>query len=669
MSLRLLGNARYLGVAIVSLVVVGCGEEEPECAEGAEGCACYPNKTCNDDLSCLSNLCVDPDGKPDDDDDDEADGGGKNDADDGGKNDPDDPENPGDDGGGGGQNNPDDTGDEPGPVNTSDPSNTEDPGDTGNPDNPDDTGSTPNTPGDAPAGSPVAEHGALHVVGTQLVDSHGNSVQLKGVSSMWLNWEDTGFAEDKAGLSYMRDNWNLSLIRAAMGVQADDDSPTYLTDPDHAKAQVEKIVQNAIELGVYVIIDWHDHEAIAHQTQAQSFFAEMAEKYGDVPNVLYEVFNEPLALTWSSELKPYHEALRDTIRAKDADNVILLGTPNWDQDVDVAAGSPLTGDNLMYTLHFYACDHQAYNRAKGEAALSSGLPLFVSEWGAATADGVDTDSTCISAAGDWHDWMDANSISWAAWKFDNCTDATCFFTESTTTTSGNWSDAQINGLHPEFAIARMKTEPTPVVVDPNPDPDPTGCTPSGTCAAGNAMDCNADGELVEADCAPCALLSCGTSCCDRVGVFGAYITAINYDFYSAPELVSSYSATSSSVALTADFDDSIPNWFQQFAVHTFKFVGTYDVVDAGNLVVCADTNEPDMLGFTFENGDNGCAVTLGLVSTGCYSAQTLDTCWGAWEASGIGAWNQLNVRTMATQYSTFSDGSLQTTLEITSVDL
>jgi hypothetical protein len=30
-------------------------------------------------------------------------------------------------------------------------------------------------------------------------------------------------------------------------------------------------VANAIELGVYVIIDWHDHEAIAHRTQAQEF--------------------------------------------------------------------------------------------------------------------------------------------------------------------------------------------------------------------------------------------------------------------------------------------------------------------------------------------------------------------------------------------------------------
>lgn len=649
---------------MAAIVTAACGEEEPECAQGAEGCACYPNETCNDDLVCLSNLCVDRDGKPDDNGDDESDGGnGGGAGKDGGKDDPDvteDPDKPnpnvdGGGGGGGGGGNPDDT-------NDNDPGDTNSPDDT-DPDNPDDTsGGSPGTP---PAGSPVAEHGALRVSGTHLVDEHGNSVQLKGVSSMWLNWEEDGYAEDKAGLHYMRDNWNLSVIRAAMGIEADDESPTYLTDPAHAKAQVEKIVQNAIDLGVYVIIDWHDHEAIAHQAQAQAFFDEMAEKYGDVPNVLYEVFNEPLDLSWAGELKPYHEALRDTIRAKDANNVIILGTPNWDQDVDVAAQSPVAGDNLMYTLHFYSCTHTAYpflDRASN--ALNAGLPLFVSEWGAATADGIDTDSTCIAEATTWHDWMDENGISWAAWKFDNCDDATCFFPDGAAATAGGWQDADLNGLHAQFAVARMKTDYTPVVVDPDPDPDPDPeCTASGTCADGNAMDCDAQGEPVEVDCSACAVLTCGTACCDRVGVFAAYLTAISYDYYEAPELVASYSADAEAVSLSAEFDTSIPSWFQQFAVHSFRLTSTKDATDAGGTLVCVDTNEPDMMSFTFENGGDGCAVTLYQVTEGCYAPLLVDNCWGNWLS--IGAWNQLNVRTMATQYST----NFSTTLTVTSVDI
>ncbi len=46
----------------------GCSSNNKKCAtggdcnQGDEGCACYPNNTCNGSLSCLSNLCVDAGG-------------------------------------------------------------------------------------------------------------------------------------------------------------------------------------------------------------------------------------------------------------------------------------------------------------------------------------------------------------------------------------------------------------------------------------------------------------------------------------------------------------------------------------------------------------------------------------------------------------------------------
>src|SRR5262245_47487928 len=48
-----------VGLAIVSLIAAGCGDDGP--CQGAEGCACFPNGTCLDGLSCASNFCVDLD--------------------------------------------------------------------------------------------------------------------------------------------------------------------------------------------------------------------------------------------------------------------------------------------------------------------------------------------------------------------------------------------------------------------------------------------------------------------------------------------------------------------------------------------------------------------------------------------------------------------------------
>ena len=293
--------------------------------------------------------------------------------------------------------------------------------------------------------TPVEMHGALSVMGTSLVGESGSPVQLKGVSSMWLHWEDDGYAENAEALVWMRDHWNVGLIRAAMGVEPEG---AYLSDPTRATQQVDQIVANAVAAGIYVLIDWHDHNAHLNQAKAVEFFTQVAEKYKDLPNVLYEPFNEPEALAWP-EVKAYHEVVVAAIRAIDPDNVIILGTPNWSQYVDVAADSPVAGSNLMYTLHFYSCSHKGSLRARAEAALSKGLPLFVTEWGAAAADGGLDGKVCYDEAEAWMSFLESKNIGWSAWKLDGCEpDSTCLLTTGAPVTGG-WDSSFLHG-HAEF---------------------------------------------------------------------------------------------------------------------------------------------------------------------------------------------------------------------------
>lgn len=309
------------------------------------------------------------------------------------------------------------------------------------------------SPDAAPKGSPVALHGQLSVDGLQLVDSAGEPIQLRGVSSMWLNWDGRGFATNYDGLKWMRDNWKLTVFRAAMGVE----EGGYLSDPSTMKLKVERIIQNAIELGVYVLVDWHDHNAHMHPEEAEEFFAEIAEEYGDYPNVIYEPFNEPTKVSWSETLKPYHERILPVIREKDPDSVVILGTPQWSQLVDEAAADPVDAENIMYTLHFYSCTHTQWLRDGADAALALGAPLFVTEWGATAADGgVQMKDVCSDEAMLWHDWMNEHSISWAAWKLDSCSDTSCFFS-GTVPTSGGWSASSLSG-HGPFVVERLLAE-------------------------------------------------------------------------------------------------------------------------------------------------------------------------------------------------------------------
>jgi endoglucanase len=307
-------------------------------------------------------------------------------------------------------------------------------------------------PPEAPeAGTPVAVHGQLSVRDGDLVDAAGAPVQLKGVSTMWLNWEQS-YASSKDGLRWLRDNWGLSVVRAAMGVEPPN---AYLNNPTVLANNVRTVVRNAIDLGVYVIIDWHDHNAQQHQQQASDYFADVAAEFGSFPHVMYETYNEPLQVDWATVVKPYHEAVNAVIREKDPDNIIILGTPVWSQRVDAAAINPVAGTNLMYTVHFYSCEHRGAQRGLALAARQRQLAIFVTEWGATAANG-GTDpngEVCQDEAQLWHDFMNQEGISWAAWKLDDCRDLSCLLRPSAPRIGG-WTDEWLNG-HGPFVRDRM----------------------------------------------------------------------------------------------------------------------------------------------------------------------------------------------------------------------
>ena len=135
----------------------------------------------------------------------------------------------------------------------------------------------------------------------------------------------------------------------------------------------------------------------------------MARDYGSRNHVIYEIYNEPLQISWSGAIKPYAEAVIAAIRAIDPDNLIVVGTPSWSQDVDAAAADPIAGPNIAYALHFYAGTHGQFLRDKAQKALDAGAALFVTEWGSVNANGDGAVATSETDA--WMDFLKARGIS------------------------------------------------------------------------------------------------------------------------------------------------------------------------------------------------------------------------------------------------------------------
>jgi endoglucanase len=251
--------------------------------------------------------------------------------------------------------------------------------------------------------TPVEIHGPLAVQGNRIVDAHGDAVALRGMGLFISQWISKYYNED--ALRWLRDDWHCTVIRVPMGVE----NGGYLDHPDAEVQKVKTVVQAAIDLGMYVIIDWHDDHSNLHVDQSKAFFDSMAKTYGKYPNVIFEPWNEPLKVKWGSVVKPYHEAVIPVIRAYSS-NLIICGTPTWSQDVDIAAKDPLVGPNIAYTLHFYAATHKQSLRKKAEVALTRGAAIFVTEWGVCEATG--NGKFDLVETQKWLDFMDQNKIGW-----------------------------------------------------------------------------------------------------------------------------------------------------------------------------------------------------------------------------------------------------------------
>jgi len=289
-------------------------------------------------------------------------------------------------------------------------------------------------PGEVRTQTVVERYGRIRVAGNRIVDQSGEPVALHGMSLFWSQW--IGKYYNESCIAWLRDDWKCTVVRAAMAVT----HGGYLTNPDAEMAKVRAVVDACIDLGIYVIVDWHDHSAENHVGEAVRFFRELAREYGHTPNLIYEIYNEPLQVSWSNVIKPYADTVIAAIREIDPDNLIIVGTPTWSQDVDAAALNPVDDANTAYALHFYAATHRQSLRNKAVTAMNRGIALFVSEFGTCEStgsgvlDGAETEK--------WFQFMDEHKLSWCNWSIADKVETAAALRPGADA-AGGWSESDL----------------------------------------------------------------------------------------------------------------------------------------------------------------------------------------------------------------------------------
>ena len=154
----------------------------------------------------------------------------------------------------------------------------------------------------------------------------------------------------------LKADWNAKIVRATIGIE---DPRDYLYNKQSNKERLKTVVNSAIDEGIYVIIGCYSQNAKDHLEEAKIFFQKMAQTCGEYENIIYEIYNEPLDVSWSEVVKPYALEVIQTIKSMDPDNLIIIGSPEWSQRVDLLSEDPLaTFNNIAYNFHSYTVNHQ-----------------------------------------------------------------------------------------------------------------------------------------------------------------------------------------------------------------------------------------------------------------------------------------------------------------------
>jgi len=268
--------------------------------------------------------------------------------------------------------------------------------------------------------------GFLHInKDGMLVSQEDQLVQLRGVSTHGLLYYPNYVNGNL--IARISREWGVNLVRLAVYSE------------DYCKGNEQESldllytgIDTAISQNMYVIVDWHilnDNDPNQNVAKAVEFFSIVGKKYGKIPNIIYEICNEPNGDTTWKDIKDYANCVIPVIRNFNDEAIIIVGTPDYDREIHYAIEDPIRGySNIMYAYHFYASSHGSKMRNDVRDAVLAKVPVFISESGisAESGDGqLDYDGIAS-----WYSMVNNLNLSYTIWSLSNKDETSAMFKPS-----------------------------------------------------------------------------------------------------------------------------------------------------------------------------------------------------------------------------------------------
>jgi endoglucanase len=300
------------------------------------------------------------------------------------------------------------------------------------------------------ASSPAAPL-LLHVAGTNILNSRGELVLLRGVNAASMEFTSNGEGRILKTVGVAIHDWRANIIRLPLSQDRwFGRTPAQRDGGTSYRSLVRQIVELCETNKCHILLDLHWSDCgewganIGQHSMPDSnsvaFWKSVGPIYANNPAVLFDLYNEPHDVSWdvwqrggwitdtpgnrsfSGTPKSYEaigmQTMLDTVRATGAKNIVVAGGLDWAYDFSgILDGRQLSdphGNGVIYANHCYDIKGDNVDAwvAKMENA-SARFPVIVSEFGGRAG------PSRVDPADDWllHVLQALNSHrwSWIAW--------------------------------------------------------------------------------------------------------------------------------------------------------------------------------------------------------------------------------------------------------------
>ena len=235
----------------------------------------------------------------------------------------------------------------------------------------------------------------------------------------------------------------------------------WVKDSAYSARYLEPIIAWAQELDLYVIIDWHYIGNVATGAGSQmpkishhaldltlEFWKQTANRFKDVPNVLFEIFNEPESISaqlWRSSA----QKIVDTIRASGAKQIIVVGGIDFGKDLSWVLAGALEDDNLVYASHIYP-EHKRDQWPIWFGKVSQRYPVLITEWGFMQSDERASNRHLVGNTHTYAEpllaYLEERGIGWVACWYDEVWLPPMFHADGGATAFGDFVFARLRSM-------------------------------------------------------------------------------------------------------------------------------------------------------------------------------------------------------------------------------